>query len=187
MGAEDKAGTRLPVIGTGAHTYEATHNWGALPKHIHWGDTHGVRLRRGRADLHQARSRTPRSRWTPSSSSIPTGKFVRSFGKEFHRGGHGIDIRKEGRRAVPLPVRRQEPQGGQDHAQRRDRLEHGHAEGAGRLPEAARATSPPTSPSRPTAASTSATATARSYIHQYDKDAKWVRTWGGAGQARPAR
>ena len=28
----------------------------------------------------------------------------------------------------------------------------------------------------------SATATARNYIHQYDKDAKWVRTWGGLGK-----
>ena len=26
----------------------------------------------------------------------PKGKFVRSFGKEWHGGGHGIEIRKEG-------------------------------------------------------------------------------------------
>ena len=26
----------------------------------------------------------------------PEGKYVRSFGKEYHGGGHGIDIRKEG-------------------------------------------------------------------------------------------
>ena len=25
----------------------------------------------------------------------PAGKFVRSFGKEYHGGGHGIDIREE--------------------------------------------------------------------------------------------
>ena len=25
----------------------------------------------------------------------PEGKFVRSFGKEYHGGGHGIDIREE--------------------------------------------------------------------------------------------
>ena len=29
--ASDKAGSRLPVVGTGAYTYEATHNWGVLP------------------------------------------------------------------------------------------------------------------------------------------------------------
>src|SRR4051812_6996118 len=38
----DKAGSRLPILGTGEFTYEATHNWGKLPTHIHWGDTHGV-------------------------------------------------------------------------------------------------------------------------------------------------
>jgi hypothetical protein len=36
----------------------------------------------------------------PDGSSIVVfdreGKFVRSFGKEYYPGGHGIDIRKEG-------------------------------------------------------------------------------------------
>ena len=39
------------------------------------------------------------------------------------------------------------------------------------------------SPSPRMAGFMSATATVRSYIHQYDKDANWVRTWGGLGDA----
>ena len=41
--AADKAGTKAPVLGTGEHKYEVvTHEWGKLPSHIVWGETHGV-------------------------------------------------------------------------------------------------------------------------------------------------
>ena len=42
LNAQDKAGTKLPVLGNGAHTYEATHDWGELPRQIQYGNTHGV-------------------------------------------------------------------------------------------------------------------------------------------------
>src|SRR3989442_15181214 len=42
LGAQDKAGTRRPVLGAGAYTYEAIHDWGELPARIKWGNTHGV-------------------------------------------------------------------------------------------------------------------------------------------------
>src|SRR5262245_53740373 len=42
LGAVDKAGTKLPVVGSGEHTYECVHGWGELPKHVKWGETHGV-------------------------------------------------------------------------------------------------------------------------------------------------
>ena len=29
-------------MGSGAYTYEATHDWGVLPPQIKWGNTHGV-------------------------------------------------------------------------------------------------------------------------------------------------
>jgi len=44
LGAEDKAGTKPPILGEGAFQYEAIHNWGDVPKHIQWGETHGVCL-----------------------------------------------------------------------------------------------------------------------------------------------
>ncbi|MGH8639307.1 MAG: hypothetical protein ACREUZ_19400, partial [Burkholderiales bacterium] len=42
LGVQDKAGTKTPVVGEGAHTYEAIHDWGQLPPNIKWGNTHGV-------------------------------------------------------------------------------------------------------------------------------------------------
>src|SRR5258708_4001427 len=44
LGAEDKAGARNAVIGSGEHTYECLHNWGELPAHVQWGETHGVAI-----------------------------------------------------------------------------------------------------------------------------------------------
>ena len=72
------------------------HGWGEVPSHIEVGRDARRGGRRGGPDLRQAPLPTPRSRWTPSWCSIRQGKFVRSFGKEYHGGGHGIDIRKEG-------------------------------------------------------------------------------------------
>jgi len=40
--ADDKAGTKPPVLGSGEHTYEAIHDWGELPASIKYGNTHGV-------------------------------------------------------------------------------------------------------------------------------------------------
>ena len=42
LGMQDKAGTKAPVMGSGAYTYEATHDWGVLPPQIKCGNPHGV-------------------------------------------------------------------------------------------------------------------------------------------------
>ena len=31
LGAQNKSGSSKPVIGSGDHTYEVTHDWGQLP------------------------------------------------------------------------------------------------------------------------------------------------------------
>jgi len=93
--AQDKAGSKLPVIGSGPHTYEAVHGWGDLPSSIVWGDTHGVCVDAAGLVYIKHRSNAPQA-MDAIAVFDPQGKFVRSFGKEYHGGGHGIDIRKEG-------------------------------------------------------------------------------------------
>ena len=94
--AADKAGTKAPVLGSGAFQYEVvSHEWGQLPSDIKWGETHGVAI--DGAGLIYIKHRNYAKH--PMDAIVvfdPEGKFVRSFGKEFHRGGHGIDVRKEG-------------------------------------------------------------------------------------------
>ena len=38
----DKSDSRLPVIGSGVHTYECMHDWLVPPDGLVWGDTHGL-------------------------------------------------------------------------------------------------------------------------------------------------
>ena len=95
--ATDKAGTKRPVIGSGAYKYEVFHDWGELPAHIRWGNTHGVvEDAQGNIYVHHTVHAT-----SESADSMVVfdrkGKFVRSWGREFRGIAHGLHIAKEGR------------------------------------------------------------------------------------------
>src|ERR1700761_9863828 len=96
LGASDKSGSAKPVLGSGAYTYEVTHDWGELPAQIKYGNTHGVcQDSQGRMYIHH----TVNSASESSDSMVvfdENGKFVKSWGKEFKGGAHGLHIRKEG-------------------------------------------------------------------------------------------
>jgi hypothetical protein len=97
LGMQDKAGTKKPVMGNGAFRYEATHDWGVLPPHIKWGNTHGVvEDAQGNIHLHHTVHATSQSADTMVVFD-PKGRFVRSWGKEFRGVAHGLHIQKEGK------------------------------------------------------------------------------------------
>ena len=96
LGAEDKSGQKRPVIGPEGHRYEVHHDCMQIPKHIRWQDTHGVAV--DAEGLVYVKHRTMSSQ--PQDAVVVfdrKGKFVRSFGKEFHGGGHGVDVRRDGK------------------------------------------------------------------------------------------
>src|SRR5579863_7248791 len=94
--ADDKASSKRPILGSGEHTYEAWHDWGELPRDIQYGNTHGVvEDSQGRIYIHHTVNAASES----SDSMVvfdEKGKFVKSWGKEFKGGAHGLHIRKEG-------------------------------------------------------------------------------------------
>ena len=94
--AQDKAGSKAPVLGSGEHTYEAFHDWGELPAQIKYGNTHGVvEDSQGYIYIHHTVNAASES----ADSMVvfdAKGKFVKSWGKEFKGGAHGLHIRKEG-------------------------------------------------------------------------------------------
>ncbi len=94
LGTTRKAGDDTPVIGAGDHKYECHHGWGELPPDYAWQTTHNVTLdSQGMVYItHQGIGK----KMDTVLVFDPKGKFVRSFGKEWHGGGHGIEIRKEG-------------------------------------------------------------------------------------------
>ncbi len=97
LGADNKSGTKKPVVGEGDHKYEVTHDWGELPAGISYGNTHGVcEDARGRIYIHHTVNAT-----SEKSDSMVVfdrkGKFVKSWGKDFKGGAHGLHIHNEGK------------------------------------------------------------------------------------------
>jgi len=93
---DSKTAKKTVVIGKGEHRYECLHDWGELPTgHEYGGASHGIAIdSAGRIYVtHHGK---------PGSIFVfdPEGQFVRAMGKEFMEGehavGHGIDIRKDG-------------------------------------------------------------------------------------------
>ena len=96
MGATNKAGTSRPILGEGEHKYEAIHDWGELPSRIKYGNTHSVvRDSQGHIYVHHTVHATSES---PDSVVVydEKGKFVRSWGKQYKGGAHGLYLHKEG-------------------------------------------------------------------------------------------
>ena len=96
LGIQNKSGSKAPVLGSGAYTYEAIHDWGELPPTIKWGNTHGVvEDSQGNIYVHHTVHAT-----SDSADSMVVfdrqGRFIRSWGKEFRGVAHGLHIRKEG-------------------------------------------------------------------------------------------
>lgn len=97
LGAADKSGSQLPVIGEGDHKYEVHHDWGQLPANIKYGNTHGVvEDSNGNIYVHHTVNAASESNDTMVVFDAK-GKFVRSWGKDFKGGAHGLHIQKEGK------------------------------------------------------------------------------------------
>ena len=97
LGMQDKAGSKAPVMGSGAHVYEATHDWGTLPSSLRWGNTHGVvEDAQGHIYVHHTVHAT-----SDGSDTVVVfddqGTFVRSWGAQFKGVAHGLHLRKEGK------------------------------------------------------------------------------------------
>ena len=94
LGTTRKAGEENPVIGAGEHQYQCNHNWGELPNDYSWQTTHNVVI-----DSSGLIYITHQGHGKKMDTVIVfdrAGKFVRSFGKDWHGGAHGIALRKEG-------------------------------------------------------------------------------------------
>jgi hypothetical protein len=97
LGAQDKSGSKNPIVSAGPYQYEVIHDWGNLPSNIKYGNTHSVAEdSQGNIYVHHTVHATSQS---PDSVVVfdEKGKFVRSFGAMFRGGAHGMHINREGR------------------------------------------------------------------------------------------
>jgi hypothetical protein len=178
--AEDKAGSKTPVVGEGSHQFEAIHNWGEVPAHVKWGETHGVAVDEAGQIYVKHRTMVPE----PMDSIVvfdPAGKFVRSFGKEYSGGGHGIDIRKEGGEEFLYLCDVKNRLVAKSTLKGEQLWKMHYPEQAGVYQEL-KQFNPTNVAFAPDGGFYVADGYGSNYIHQYDKDAKWIRTWGGGGK-----
>jgi len=91
----DKSGSRLPVVGSGVHSYECVHDWLVPPDGLVWGDTHG--LAQDEQGLIYVAHTVNKSSMRGEAIVVydSSGRFVRAFGEEFRGGAHGLGIRSE--------------------------------------------------------------------------------------------
>jgi hypothetical protein len=96
LGATDKAGTKRPVVGSGEFTYEVHHDWGQLPAGLKYGNTHGVcEDAQGQIYVHHTVHATSDQHDTMVVFD-EDGRFVRSWGKQFEGGAHGLHVTRDG-------------------------------------------------------------------------------------------
>jgi hypothetical protein len=181
LGAEDKSGARPVVIGDGEHRYECHHNWGQVPSHVTWKNTHGTAVD---ADgliyiTHQGQGNAPCDTVVVFDSQ---GKFVRSFGKEYAGSGHGIDIRNEdgteylylSATAPARTVIKCDKKGEVVWKKTAPVEPHVYDE------------KHPFSPTNVCFGTSGelyvGDGYGSSFIHEYGADGKWIRSWGGAGK-----
>jgi hypothetical protein len=94
--ATDKSGTKPPILGQGERQYEPIHDWGELPRTIKYGNTHGVcEDSQGNIYVHHTVNAASDSADTMVVFDS-NGKFIRSWGRQFKGGAHGLTLRKEG-------------------------------------------------------------------------------------------
>lgn len=182
--ASDKAGARNPIIGKGDHLYECIHGWGQVPDHIRWHNTHGVTLdEQGYIYVkHQGAGNEPMD---TIAVFDPEGKFVRSFGKEYHGGGHGLDLRKEGGQEFLYLCDIKNCWVVKTDLKGNVVWKFGTPKEPGVYND--KAVFRPTNVAfAPDGGFYVGDGYGSSYLHQYDKEARWIRTWGGDG-AEPGK
>lgn len=84
------------LIGEGDYQYKTDHTFCQLPDKYTWQTTHNVAVDSSN-NLYVIHEGRGNQKDHPSIFVFdPQGKFVRAFGSQFQGGGHGIEIRKEG-------------------------------------------------------------------------------------------
>jgi DNA-binding beta-propeller fold protein YncE len=167
------------IVGEGTHQYELVEGWAKVPAHIKLGYTHGVVTdKQDRVFVHNR-----------SKDSVVIfdrdGNFIKSWGEQFAAGAHGMYLSNEGGKEFLFladPVR---------HIVVKTTLdgEEIFTVKMPNLPEAYKSEEeykPTDVAVAPNGDFYVCDGYGQSWIHQYDKNAKYIRSWGGKG-AEPGK
>lgn len=91
-----KSGNSPLIVGKGDYRYEVHHAWPQLPSEFTWQTTHNVAVDK-EGNLYVIHEGDKNKKDHPAIFVFsPEGKYIRSFGKHFQGGGHGLEVRTEG-------------------------------------------------------------------------------------------
>lgn len=183
LGMTRKSPNDRPVLGKGEHKYECIHNWGTLPKDFKWATTHGVAVDEEGLIYIKQLGRGTKAPVDTIWVFDDKGKVVRSFGKGYHPGGHGIDLRKEGKEEFLYlcDIHHRQVVKTSLKGEIVWKLDYPKEPGVYQNKNQYRPTNVAFAPD---GGFYVGDGYGSHYIHQYDKDAKWVRTWGGKGKEK---
>jgi DNA-binding beta-propeller fold protein YncE len=183
------------VLGTEEHAYEIHHQCVELPSQYNWQTTHNVAvdannnlyvIHEGRANLKEH----------PSIFVFDeNGKFIRAFGNQFQGGGHGIEVRTEGKEQFLYVAAYQQVKSFSKLTLTGDIVWEKRAPEQAKIYHPDEATNPAQVWGRDRFMPTNfaflpngefflADGYGSFYIHHFDKDGKWLSAFGGAGDGK---
>ena len=169
------AGMAGVILGQGKHTYEVVPGWGEPPPGIHYGYTHGVVVdSQQRVFIHNQ-----------SRDAVviydDRGKFVKSWGEHFEKGAHGMLLSKEGRQEFLYLADIERNIVVKTTLDGEVVWTLGYPQEAG-VYENAKQYRPTNVAIAPNGDFYVGDGYGRSYVHQYNSKAQYIRTWGGKGK-----
>jgi len=180
--ADDKPLDKNPVIGEGQYKYECIHGWAKLPEGMKFGNTHMVQEdAQGRIFIHHQNG-------APDSVFIfdADGKFIKSWGKEWRGGAHGMQMRKEGTEEFLYLATTGQGRIVKTNLNGDVVFNNGYpqdAKDAAGKPcyDAGKGFVPTNIAFGPNGDFYVADGYGKNFIHQYNIKGEWIRTWGGGG------
>jgi hypothetical protein len=173
--AKASSGKRI-IVGKGRHTYEWVSDWAKLPEAVTLGSCHG-------GIVIDSNERVILNTETENAVMIfdADGKFVKSWGKDFKGGCHGMMIRKEGRTEYLYLT----------HTARHELIKvtldgevawtRGCPDRPG-LYQSASEYKPTAVAFAPDGSFYVADGYGKFWVHQYNQKAEYVKSWGGEGR-----
>jgi hypothetical protein len=176
------AAEERPIIGSGDHTYEVVHDWLTTPYSLRFGDTQGI-AQDAYGNIYVGHTVHPDSLRNDAIAVFdPNGTFLASWGERFKGGSHGLSIRVEGDQEFIYHCDTAHRQVVKTDLLGRVLWEMGVPKEPGCYNDKA-----PYVPTNVAFAPNGDFYIADGYgsywIHQYDIDANWIRTFGGPGSA----
>ncbi|HLJ53800.1 MAG TPA: hypothetical protein VKT77_02115 [Chthonomonadaceae bacterium] len=168
------------IIGSGTHRYECIHDWLVPPEGLLWGDTQGV-AQDSKGNIYVTHTVAKESKIGDAIVVFDRrGKFLKSWGSRFRRGGHGIEIRREGRQEFAYHCDTAHRQVVKTDLEGNVVWEKGVPQEPG-VYKGGGAFVPTNIAFAPNGDFYVADGYGSNWIHHYNARGDWIRTWGGTG------